>query len=220
MLKGIRIIIAPFLITTLFCIGGVELFYAFIDHALFQETAGYRKITSSVILSGESVKNNIPSQNYKIILDRNLFGAFSDSSGQAAKKKDPLEGLKPTSLNVVLMGTVIGSDAEKSAVILEKGKRKQELYHVGDSIKGAIVKDILRGKVILDVHDRDEILDMSEAQKYGAGFVGPSPPNGQGRIVNRPGTGVRQQSTPALDMKIAPPIRRSPSRVGSSVPRE
>ncbi len=53
------------------------------------------------------------------------------------------------------------------AVIKDKGTKRQDLYREGDTIQGAVIKKILRGKVILRVGDRDEILTIEEGAASG-----------------------------------------------------
>ncbi len=117
------------------------------------------------------VKDNIskPITYYRKIIDRNLFKTGAEIS---VKKKgvDPdLEGLQETELNLKLWGTVTGKTT--FAVIEDTKDRKQNLYHVGDSIQNAVVKMILREKVVLDVNGKDEVLNIEETafpQKGGA----------------------------------------------------
>ena len=47
----------------------------------------------------------------------------------------------------------------------------QGLYHIGDKVQGALIKKVLRGKVILEVNGKDEILEMEQA-KTGKGGKG------------------------------------------------
>ncbi len=97
---------------------------------------------------------------YQAITDRNIFGSVEN----AAKEIQPdLENLEPTKLKLALLGTVTGTRETAVAVIEETDKRKQGLYRVGDSVKDAILKVILRGKVVLRVGDKDEILTMEES---------------------------------------------------------
>ncbi len=139
---------------------------------------------------------------YHIILQRDLFGSPSDKEKpEAATKQDYTENLESTSLNIVLMGTVNGAGGASRAIILDKSTRKQELYEQGDAIQGALVKEILRGKVILVYNGKDEMLDMSEAEKERSNFPAPavrtparvvpnrsavSPRGTPRRVINRP----------------------------------
>ena len=101
-----------------------------------------------------------PLDDYRLIIDRNIFGS-SDRTPEEVKAEE-IEALEPTSLKLALLGTVAGSPQNAVAVIEETDKRKQGLYKVGDSIQNAIIKMILRGKVVLRVENRDEILTMEE----------------------------------------------------------
>jgi general secretion pathway protein C len=65
-------------------------------------------------------------------------------------------------LKLKLWGTVTGQNGRAYAVIEDTKTRQQNLYHIGDSIQNAVVKLILREKVVLNVDDRDEILAMEE----------------------------------------------------------
>lgn len=99
---------------------------------------------------------------YQIILTRNLFGPLPE-------KEDNGENygvsLNVTDLGIVLMGTVQGRESSNRAIILDKASHSQDLYGVGDVIQGAKIQDIQRGKVIIALDGRFEMLDMSEAAK-------------------------------------------------------
>ncbi len=101
-----------------------------------------------------------PLSAFRIITDRNLFGS-SEKPTETVKEED-LEDLEPTSLNLTLLGTASGDDQSACAVIEEAGTRKQGLYKVGDGIQDAVVKKILRERVVLRVGEKDEILTMEE----------------------------------------------------------
>lgn len=96
---------------------------------------------------------------YQAILDRNLFGSVSE--GQPDVQID-VEKLEPTKLQLRLIGTASGNGDFDYAVIEEKGKKDQGLYRVGDEVSDATVVKILRGKVILRVNGKDEVLSMEE----------------------------------------------------------
>ena len=102
-----------------------------------------------------------PLKDFRVVMDRNIFGS-KDKAAEGIKTTD-IETLEPTSLKLALLGTVAGTQQSAVAVIEETDKRKQGLYRVGDSVQDAIVKMILRGKVVLRVGDKDEILTMEES---------------------------------------------------------
>ena len=104
--------------------------------------------------------DNPPLSSYRVIANRNLFNTRPGI--EAPTQAINVDDLKKTDLNLKLWGTVTGQDRRAYAVIEDTKTRKQQLYHLGDSIQDATVKLILRQKVVLSVGDRDEILGMEE----------------------------------------------------------
>ena len=137
---------------------GVDLFYRVVEAQL-----RYVDTEEIVIDQAPRVNNNrrTPLKDFRVVMDRNIFGSKEKAAGGI--KPTDIETLEPTSLKVALLGTVTGSQQNAVAVIEETDKRKQGLYRVGDSVQDAVVKMILRGKVVLRVGDKDEILTMEES---------------------------------------------------------
>ena len=137
---------------------GVDLFYRVLGAQL-------RVVdTEEIVIEQATRVNNMkrtPLKDFRVVMDRNIFGS-EEKAAEGIKPTD-LETLEPTSLKVALLGTVTGNPQNAVAVIEETDKRKQGLYRVGDSVQDAIVKMILRGKVVLRVGDKDEILTMEES---------------------------------------------------------
>jgi general secretion pathway protein C len=136
---------------------GVDVFYRIVRSELRQVHT-----TEIVMQQVPDVKRQktSPLSDFDAVSDRNLFG--SQEKGSSEEKAEEIDALEPTSLKVALLGTVTGSKEHAFAVIEESDKKKQGLYKVGDSVKDAEVKRILRGKVILRVGEKDEILTMEE----------------------------------------------------------
>jgi hypothetical protein len=157
--------IVPILFITLICVGIVEGGYQAFEYFILRPPV-QKEILSGDISEGGStgkVEREVK-HDYKVILERNLFGPPPGKEGPASTDSlEYSETLKSTSLNIVLMGTINGSGDDNRAIILDKKSRDQELYEKGDAIQGAFVKEILRGKVILALNGKDEVLDMSEA---------------------------------------------------------
>ena len=123
---------------------------------------------------------------YRVILKRNLFGSTSKKNTpeiQATAPEPTAKNLE--SLGIVLMGTISGSDNNNRAIILMKESREQELFSKGEVIKGALIKEIQRGQLVLTIEGEDEILDMSEAAKMRPAFKAP------------PSTPVRKSAQPS-----------------------
>jgi len=104
-----------------------------------------------------------PLSDYKAITSRNIFNSGNQPVAETPKTAEvDIEKLKETDLKLKLWGTVTGQDKQAYAVIEDTKAREQNLYRTGDSIQKAVVKLILREKVVLRVDDRDEILAMEE----------------------------------------------------------
>ncbi len=100
---------------------------------------------------------------YRIIFERDLFGAGKQAA--PAKVEIDVDSLAQTDLKLSLLGTVTGKRQPDYAVIMDDHNRRQELYVTGDEIQGAVIKMILREKVILTVNGQDEILEMQKQRK-------------------------------------------------------
>ncbi|MFV0438375.1 MAG: type II secretion system protein N [Desulfopila sp.] len=206
----------PFLLITLGCVFGVELFYLgveryWLDPALQQDEVT-AEATPAAIQEGDRETGRVRVPDPAIITERNLFGQPAAEGASPANSGQTAEDLEPTSLEIVLMGTVNGDKAEeRRAFILNKRDRKQEMYRHGDVVQGAVLKEIQRGVVILTLDGRDEKLDMSEAAEYGRRGVSPtarqvvSPASAaeRSRVV-----GPADGTGPAVRARLVQPLRR------------
>ncbi|MBW1742448.1 MAG: PDZ domain-containing protein [Deltaproteobacteria bacterium] len=139
---------------------GVDIFYTVVEARLRQRD------TNAVVaqpMTDSSKAERPPLNHYQLIMGRNIFGSKTTPSDNV--EPEDIEALEPTTLSIALLGTVSGSPRNTYAVIEETNKKKQGLFRVGDDIQGGSIKKILRGKVILSVEDRDEILTMEESAK-------------------------------------------------------
>jgi general secretion pathway protein C len=166
------------IVTAIIIFLGVDTFYRVIE-------AGFEKpvVKQAVPSVKAAPQKNIVSQSlndYEVINNRSIFGkAGAGSTGP----DDPsqVENLDPTSLDIVLLGTVAGDDENAYAVIEDKSKRTQDIYHIGDSVKSAVLKNIYRNKVVIRFNGKDEILmkDEEGEQKGSSSspvFSGMTPP--------------------------------------------
>jgi general secretion pathway protein C len=152
---------------------GVSLFYQVLVAEVLQATGTHPHSGKTSGLDRRSRKSgggSKPSFNrYQAILERDLFKT-AESSRPEKKEAEAieLEKLEETELNLRLWGTVTGSTERAYAVIEDKSKRRQGLYHKGDAIQDATIKMILRKKVVLRVNGKDEILVMEDEKRNGA----------------------------------------------------
>jgi general secretion pathway protein C len=135
----------------------VDLFYTIIGVQLSRKHAQDIGVprTPAVMKQGKP-----PLDYFSPLVERNLFASSEQITQEI--KEEGIENLEPTSLKITLLGTVVGSEEDSFAIIEEKEGKKQALYKVGDSIQNAVVKGILRGKVILTVQGQDKILTIEE----------------------------------------------------------
>jgi general secretion pathway protein C len=122
----------------------------------------------------EIEKKQQPESNYGAIASRDLFKtgpAAVDATSQVN-----IEDLEQTELNLKLWGTVARQSGKTYAVIEDTKKREQNLYQVGDTIQDAVVKMVLREKVVLNVNGKDEVLEM---EKLESRAVAAAPPPGR-----------------------------------------
>jgi len=87
-----------------------------------------------------------------------------------------VETLEKTSLDLKLLGTIILEPQGGFAIIQEGRKKKQKRYQKGDTVQNALVKAVLREKVILSYKGRDEVLLMEPAKGSDAP-TSPFPPS-------------------------------------------
>jgi general secretion pathway protein C len=160
--------IANFLLVTAGIYLCVSTFYTFLTARLDYGIAS--RLPSSQTSSMPVAFSKPPLSEYKPITTRNIFNSSTGqiASGPAAENVD-IDKLKQTDLKLKLWGTVTGQDERAYAVIEDTKTREQNLYRAGDSIQNAVVKLILREKVVLRVNDQDEILAMEEVSESKSG---------------------------------------------------
>ncbi len=167
--------ISTLLIITLLCIGAVEGFYYLLETTIrpkeqltLEQPAPAQPTTQDQTPAGPAIgeaEQTPIDPDISIITSRNLFGSRV-GGGPIPQEQDPFEGMELSSLDVVLMGTVTAAiEEDQRAIIYDKTNGRQDLYQEGDYIQQAAVKDIMRGKVILNIDGRDEMLDISQARQ-------------------------------------------------------
>lgn len=171
--------IFPFLLITLLCVGIVEGGYQALEYFVLQSPVEEAGLPATVPVQKKSMAKDVQQKplDYRVILQRNLFGPPPGEGALATTAApDVAEDIQLTSLNIVLMGTVAGGDGVDRAIILDQTSKKQQLYEQGDVIQGAMIKEILRGKVILFYNNKDEMLDMSDAAAVRSAYAAPDAP--------------------------------------------
>jgi len=100
---------------------------------------------------------------YQIILTRNIFQAGLEAATHPSEPAPTdLEDLAETKLNLALLGTVTGGKDDARAIIRDERTKLEDLYQTGSEVQGAIISRISRGKVVLQVHGREEVLTIKD----------------------------------------------------------
>lgn len=164
--------ILSFILATLLAVGGVELFYGSLMKNLSENGTGLSQPDTARMdlpdtphkkaLAGRSPKKPTGKDDYSIITSRSLFGKIKPTNTKATVEEEPV--LTTTSLNLTLLGTISGKDNDQRAIIRNKNNKEQDIYYKGDSVSNALIKEILRGKIILTVNGKDEVLLMEESK--------------------------------------------------------
>ena len=142
----------------------VDTFYNVASMQLYDLGAPKVVALSDAEMRGEKVLNT--QEEYTSIVQRNIFGATEKvEPAPLAEEIKPVEMLQETSLQLSLLGTIAGDTKSARAIILDKRTRNQDIYMVGDSVQEAVIRQILRGKIVLRHGEKDEILTMVEDEE-------------------------------------------------------
>jgi general secretion pathway protein C len=185
--------IANFLLITVAAYLCVNTFYMLITSRL--DYGEYSRVTLKQTGPPPQVEYTVaPLTDYKAITSRNIFNSGNQPLTETPKTEAvDIDKLKETDLKLKLWGTVTGQDKRAYAVIEDTKAREQNLYRAGDSIQKAVVKLILREKVVLRVDNHDEILAMEEVRSSKGGRAG-----------NRSLRSLRSSSSPKLPVSSYP----------------
>jgi len=166
----IRILVKLLIIFAL-VFAAVSIWYSRVDENLRRDSVPKAQVVEA---QPEKKTEILRKENdYTIIVRRNIFQAVVVKTEPVVEDIKPAT-LEPTKLKLSLMGTISGSDRDARAIISDEVKRKQDIYQVGDSVQGAMIKTIDRGKVVLSVNGKDEVLTLKDRQGGGAAYQ-PSP---------------------------------------------
>ncbi len=145
---------------------GVEVMYKGIETALTDFSVSPAvpvRDAAGIQQEGTTVRRN----SYQRVVSRNVFSVLRDQGDENAAKAETtyedIAHLKATTLDLKLLGTVTGSARTAYAVIADRRNRSQSLYREGDEVQDAVVKNILRQRVVLNYKGEDQVLEMDFA---------------------------------------------------------
>lgn len=142
----------------LYAVWGVALFFALLSVTTIIWSVVTQNKTKQLNYQEQVIAptSKKPHQSYRIkdVIAANLFG---DPSPTIIVKKAP-----KTTLDLTLQGILWATDPNFARAIIMSGKKKSELYSVGENIKGAgaSVKEIRDGEVLLSRNGTTESLPL------------------------------------------------------------
>ena len=169
---------------------GVSTFYQVVGTRFELISPSIEDSETKTVPTGGSVK--LLSE-YIAIEERNLFRLADKQALVTEPAKVDIEALEKTKLQLKLWGTVTGNGQNDYAVIEDVKQRLQQLYHREDAIQNAIVREIHREKVILEVNGGFEVLQMEDIQGTAAG----------GNVARRTNGKIPEESKTSEPKKIA-----------------
>ena len=164
-------------IIALLIYAGVSFWYGRVEERLQQpqpvaskqleEAPGAEEVPEASEVPETSEVSGAAEEDYQIILTRNIFQAgMGDRNGQ---RLTDVEDLSETKLQLSLLGTVTGEKDDARAIIRDEKTKLEDLYPSGASIQGALISRITRGKVVLLVNGREEVLTIKDPEGSGQG---------------------------------------------------
>lgn len=214
--------IVPIVLITVFAVIGVEGLYQALDYFILQtDSVRPRKSVQQPQKEPNPKDTQGKKPDYRVILQRNLFGSSPENEKSVPEETTPQTVENNAELGIVLMGTISGSNNNNRAIILTKQTRDQDLYSKGEVVEGALIKDIQRGKLILSIDGKEQVLDMTEAASMRTVYKAP-PSSAANKSARRiaPRTGTNPGSintTPTPRRRV---VRRPRATQNSATPTQ
>lgn len=137
-------------------------------HIYYKKTAGRRPDYLQRASSHTPEVSTLANETHPSISHNrtDIEGSLFDSAPgvETTPEEINIPALKKTTLKLKLWGTITGNGVSAYAIIEEATNREQKLYRAGETVRNATIKMILRGKVVLDVEDKYEILEIKTKQ--------------------------------------------------------
>jgi len=140
---------------------GVTLWYGRVEERLQGQNPAEQK--EQVATPVQEQGKPAPAEgDYRVILTRNIFQAGLEAARPGEPPPTNVEDLAETKLHLALLGTVTGGKNDARAIIRDERTKLEDLYQTGSEVQGAIVTRISRGKVVLQVNGREEVLTIKD----------------------------------------------------------
>jgi type II secretory pathway component PulC len=197
--RGINLLLAAFMVFLLIRIG-VGLY----DDERQEPAAAATPPSASnpPVEDGEPVEANRPMSEYRVILNRNLFGSASNPGSDGAREAAEIKAiaLAGNEVGLKLIGTAVTRDRRQNYAVLEVTKTSsQEICREKDVVANVLIKRILRNNVIILTASGEQRLAVDEKLTAGtsASLVQPAAAG-----VNFPGAPQADGENPELTYEI------------------
>jgi type II secretory pathway component PulC len=143
---------------------GVTLWYGRVEERLQGKMPAEQQ--EAVSVPAQEVEQTAPAEDdYRVILTRNIFKAVLAPGDQpGGSSPTDVDDLAETKLQLVLLGTVTGDKDDARAIIRDETTKLEDLYQVGSEVQGAVIGRITRGKVVLQINGREEVLTIKDPE--------------------------------------------------------
>ena len=124
----------------------------------------------STAVASDTVEPIRSLSDYRVILDRNLFGSASNPEPDAAREAVEVKavGLAGKEVGLKLIGTAVAKDRRLNYAVLEVAKNnRQEICREKDTVANVVIKRIFRNNVIILTAEGEKRLSVDE--KLGVG---------------------------------------------------
>lgn len=189
---------------------GVKIWYNRFEENLLTSLPAAKVVAAKPVVN--KVASRQKASDYRVIIDRNIFGAVLEEPVEEVKEVEPEPELEPTKLKLALMGTVSGNQRDSRAIVLDEISRQQDIYAVGDTVQEALIVAIERRRIVLSVNGKDEVLNIKEriggTAPLGSG-LSPAPEPAQHNTLRRRSSARRSNIRPARSSR-TPPVVRPP----------
>jgi len=175
---------------------GVTLWYSRVEERLQGQQPVVEQKEPVAIPVQDEGQPVVAEDDYRIILTRNIFKAGVEAGDQSGESSQAdLEDLAETKLHLVLLGTVTGGKDDARAIIRDETTKLEDLYQAGSELQGAVISRISRGKVVLQLNGREEILTIKDPENENQGQNGAPRMESKaaGRILSPPGGEVENK---------------------------
>jgi type II secretory pathway component PulC len=168
--RGINLLLAVFLVFLGIRIGGM-LYYEWQEPIEAVMPSSAPEPSAKAV---ETAEPDTPLSDYRVILDRNLFGSANQSVSDPARETLNMKeiGIAGSEVGLKLIGTSASTNRRLNYAVVEVTKnRHQEIVSEGNTVAAVLIKRIFRNNVIIQTTSGEKRLTIDE--KPSAGFSAP-----------------------------------------------